>query len=88
MEPLEDDEPPRKRPKIKESLKGATPYPKKKKKLDSVGSRPGHPNNKEFQESARLASRADVQVPGFLDRFYNALIPEEHRKNFPGIWSV
>lgn len=81
-EELEELEPPRKKVKITVGAASSRVL-KKKKELDPVVPRPGHLNDSDFQESARLGSKADVRVKGYLDYFYKALVPEEHRGEFP-----
>ncbi len=83
-EESEEVEPPPKKRKTRaaSSPKVSRPPPKKKE-VAYVEPRDGHPSDEHFQESARVISKADVMSPEFLDYFYEALVPEEHRGEFP-----
>ena len=54
-----------------------------KKEPESVEPRDGHPDDLFFQESARFVSKADVRCEGYLDYFYEALVPLKHREEIP-----
>lgn len=82
-EEVEEVEPPKKKAKGLLLARPPSLQKRKKKELDPVDPRPGHPEDSDFQESARLISKADVRNPGFLESFYLALVPEEHRDEFP-----
>ena len=82
LEEPEETGPPTKKAKLATGA-ASSKVSKKKKELDPVVPRPGYPTNKDFQELARLSSKADVRVDGYLDHFYQALVPEEQRGEFP-----